>query len=81
MQADWADKRVFLVFEGSMTDTETRINGVPPGGGGTVPAPSPLSNERALDNRASAGMGLNGGIAASASGNLNLGTLCSFTIA
>jgi dienelactone hydrolase len=79
--ADWADKRVFLVFEGSMTDTEPRINGLAPGGGGTVPAPSPLSNERALDNRASAGMGLSGGIATSASGNLNLGTLSSFTLA
>ncbi|WP_400190426.1 glycoside hydrolase family 2 TIM barrel-domain containing protein [Hymenobacter sp. B81] len=25
--ADWRDRRVFIVFEGSMTDTEVRING------------------------------------------------------
>src|SRR5687768_295219 len=25
--AEWADKRVFLVFEGSMTDTEAKVNG------------------------------------------------------
>lgn len=25
--ADWADKRVFLVFEGSMTDTSAKLNG------------------------------------------------------
>jgi Glycosyl hydrolases family 2, TIM barrel domain/Glycosyl hydrolases family 2, sugar binding domain/Glycosyl hydrolases family 2/Beta galactosidase small chain len=28
---DWADKRVFLVFEGVMTDTEARISGQPAG--------------------------------------------------
>jgi beta-galactosidase/beta-glucuronidase len=27
----WRDKRVFLVFEGSMTDTDVRVNGKPAG--------------------------------------------------
>ncbi|MEO6089998.1 MAG: glycoside hydrolase family 2 TIM barrel-domain containing protein [Umezawaea sp.] len=29
--ASWAGRQVFLVFEGSMTDTEARVNGVPAG--------------------------------------------------
>ncbi len=29
--AEWAGKRIFLVFEGSMTDTITRVNGTPAG--------------------------------------------------
>jgi hypothetical protein len=40
-----------------------------------------LSNERALDNRAATSMGQGGGVAASTSGDLNLGTLTSFTVA
>lgn len=75
--ADWAGKRVSLVFEGSMTDTETRVNGLPPGGGAVSGA---LPNERALDNRGSTSMGQGGGLALSGSGNLNLGTLNSFTL-
>ena len=36
--AAWAGKRVFLVFEGAMTETETRVNGLPAGGvpGGNI---------------------------------------------
>src|SRR5205823_152092 len=45
--ASWSGKRVFLVYEGSMTDTQTLVNGLPPGGG-TVP--TALSNERAFNN-------------------------------
>jgi hypothetical protein len=78
--ANWAGKRVFLVFEGSMTDTTPLINGVSPGGGGTV-VPAALPNDRAFNNSASTGPGQSGGIAASASGNVNLGTLASFTLA
>ncbi|WP_423129521.1 glycoside hydrolase family 2 protein [Gaoshiqia sp. Z1-71] len=29
--ADWKDKNIFIVFEGSMTDTEVKINGEPAG--------------------------------------------------
>ncbi|MEO7932615.1 MAG: glycoside hydrolase family 2 TIM barrel-domain containing protein [Chthoniobacterales bacterium] len=78
--ANWAGKRIFLVYEGSMTDTETRINGAAPGGG-TVSTPTPLANDRAFNNAASTSMGQGGGIAASATGNVNLGTLTSFTLA
>ena len=75
--AEWAgNKRVFLVFEGSMTDTEARINGLPAGGGVTS---GPPADERAFDNRASAGMGQGGGVAV-ANGNLNLGTLSAVTL-
>jgi hypothetical protein len=36
--AAWAGKRVFIVFEGAMTEAETRINGLPAGGvpGGNI---------------------------------------------
>ncbi len=75
----WTNKRVFLVYEGVMTDTETQLNGMAPGGaradrGGLV-------NERAFNNSASVAAGQRGGVAASAAGNtLNLGSLASFTV-
>ncbi len=78
--ANWAGKRIFLVFEGSMTDTTPLINGVAPGGGGSA-VPAALANERAFNNTAATSMGQGGGVVASASGNLNLGTLTSFTVA
>jgi len=31
MPAGWKDKEIFIVFEGSMTDTEVKINGLPAG--------------------------------------------------
>lgn len=73
----WTNKRVFLVYEGSMTDTETKLNGNPPG---VAPPSIPLSNERAFNNSTTASSGQAGGLAASTAGNtLNLGTLTAFT--
>jgi len=73
----WTNKRVFLVYEGSMTDTETKINGAAPGSG---PTTNGLPNDRAFNNGATASAGQSGGVALSTAGNtLNLGALTSFT--
>ncbi len=76
--ADWKNKRVFLVYEGSMTDTETKINGLAPG---ETIGSSGLRHERAFNNTATSAAGMAGGVAASAPGNgLDLGTRASFTL-
>jgi len=62
----WTNKRVFLVYEGSMTDTETKLNGNAPG---VLPATPALTNERAFNNSATASAGQTGGLAASTAGN------------
>jgi hypothetical protein len=46
--ANWVGKRVFLVFEGSMTDTETKVNGVAPGYVAPTNSSNPIPNDRAL---------------------------------
>lgn len=74
----WTNKRVFLVFEGSMTDTETRINGVQPGASFLATG---FSDERAFNNSATASTGQSGGLATTTPENtLNLGTLTRFTL-
>jgi hypothetical protein len=74
----WAGKRVFLVFEGSMTDTAPRINGLPPG---VIATAGGLPAERAFDNSVTAQSGRIGGLAANVPDSaLNLGTLSRFTL-
>lgn len=58
----WTNKRVFLAREGSMTDTETKINGFAPG---ETIGPSGSRHERAFNNTATAATGQAGGVAAS----------------
>jgi hypothetical protein len=78
LPSSWEDKRIFLVYEGSMTDTETKLNGFAPG---IPPFNHGLLHEYAFDNTASVSMGQSGGIATSTTGNrLNLGTFSSFTL-
>src|ERR1017187_2064086 len=85
--AGWAGERIYLVYEGVLTDTATMINGQTIAGTVTnitiTPATTNLNalpNDRAFDNTASSSPGGSGGIAASLSGNVNLGTLNQFTM-
>jgi len=78
--AGWAGQRIYLVYEGVLTDTATSINGQVVAGvitnatiTGTVTNALPF--DRALDNSAATSPGGTGGIALSPTGNLNLGTL------
>ena len=80
----WAGERIFLVYEGVLTDTATTINGQAVAGSVTnivvtLPNTNALPNDRAFDNTASSGPAGTGGIALSPSGNVNLGTLNQFT--
>ncbi|MBC8094946.1 MAG: hypothetical protein H7Y43_03955 [Akkermansiaceae bacterium] len=81
--ADWAGKRVFMVFEGVFTDAEVLVNGLPPGVAPTNSASTnstSLPNDRALQNT-SATAGGTGGVAVSTDGNtLSVGTLNRFTM-
>jgi hypothetical protein len=83
--ASWAGERIFLVYEGVLTDTATMINGQTVAGNATnivvtPPNTNALSSDRGFDNTASSGQAGTGGIALSPSGNLNLGTLSQFTL-
>ena len=83
--AGWAGERIYLVYEGVLTDTATTINGQVIAGNSTniiniPPNTNALPNDRAFDNTASSGPGAAGGIALSGSGNVNLGTLSQFTL-
>ncbi len=78
--AAWAGRRVFLVYEGSMAETETRVNGIPAGSkGATYPTGTPIANDRAINNSNSTSGGAGGGLRSS-SGNLALGTRTAFTM-
>ena len=83
--ASWAGARIYLVYEGVLTDTATMINGQLIAGNSTnitiiPPNTNALPNDRAFDNTASSGPGAAGGIALSGAGNMNLGTLSQFTL-
>src|ERR1017187_3205747 len=83
--ASWAGQRIYLVYEGVLTDTATMINGQTIAGNSTnitiiPPNTNALPNDRAFDNTASSGPGAAGGIALSGAGNMNLGTLSQFTL-
>ena len=83
--ASWAGERIYLVYEGVLTDTATMINGQVIAGNITniniiPPNANALPNDRAFDNTASSSPGGTGGIAVSPSGNVNLGTLNQFTL-
>src|ERR1039458_4237158 len=82
--ASWAGERIYLVYEGVLTDTATMINGQTIAGSVTnttiTTNLNALPNDRAFDNTASTSPGGTGGIAASPSGNVNLGTLNQFTM-
>src|ERR1022692_3982643 len=82
--ASWAGQRIYLVYEGVLTDTATMINGQVIAGSVTnttiTTNLNALPNDRAFDNTASSSPGGSGGIAASLSGNVNLGTLNQFTM-
>jgi hypothetical protein len=83
--ASWAGERIYLVYEGVLTDTATVINGQTLAGNVTNIVVLPgntnaLPYDRALDNTGSSGQAGIGGIAESASGNVNLGTLSQFTL-
>ncbi len=83
--ASWAGERIFLVYEGVLTDTATVINGQTVAGNVTnivvtPPNTNALPNDRGFDNTASSGPAGTGGIALSSSGNMNLGTLNQFTL-
>lgn len=67
----WTNKRVFLVYEGSMTDTETKINGFAPG---ETIGPSGLRHERAFHNRTTTATDLNTAIGRGVSGTGSAGT-------
>ena len=63
-----------------MTETETRVNGIPAGStGATNPAGTPIANDRAINNSNSTSGGAGGGLRSSA-GNLALGTRTAFTM-
>ncbi len=83
--ASWAGERIYLVYEGVLTDTATMINGQMIAGSVTNTTVIPgnvnaLPNDRTFDNTAASGQGGTGGIAASEVGNVNLGTLNQFTM-
>jgi hypothetical protein len=82
--ASWVGERIYLVYEGVLTDTATMINGQTIAGSVTnttiTTNLNALPNDRAFDNTASSNQGGSGGIAASPSGNVNLGTLNQFTM-
>jgi hypothetical protein len=78
--SSWAGKRIYLVYEGVLTDTATSINGQVVAGNitnatVTGSVTNALPNDCALDNSAATAPGGTGGIALSPTGNLNLGTL------
>jgi hypothetical protein len=81
---NWAGKKIYLVYEGVLTDTATLINGqliAGPTTNSTISAAtSSLLDDRAFDNTASTGQGETGGIALSKTENVNLGTLNQFTL-
>ena len=83
---NWAGQRIYLVYEGVLTDTATRINGQIIAGSVTNSTvagsvTNPLPDDRALDNSAASAPGGTGGIALSTTNNtLNLGTLNQFTL-
>jgi hypothetical protein len=82
--SSWAGKRIYLVYEGVLTDTATSINGQVVAGimtNATVTGSvtNALPNDCALDNSAATSPGGTGGIALSPAGNLNLGTLSQVT--
>jgi len=77
--ANWAGRRVFLVYEGSMAETETTVNGIPAGSNGATITTTPLTNDRAIDNSSSV-YGSPGGMARSSAANLALGTRAAFTM-
>ena len=83
--AGWAGRRIYLVYEGVLTDTATVINGQTVAGTitnitsiGSVT--NALPNDRAFDNTGATSQGGTGGVALSPSGNLALGTLAQFTL-
>ena len=83
--ASWAGERIYLVYEGVLTDTATMINGEVIAGNITnttiiPPNVNALPNDRAFNNTASTSPGSTGGVAASPSGNINLGSLNQFTL-
>ena len=83
--AGWAGDRIYLVYEGVLTDTATMINGqmvAGPATNTTVSGPitNALPNDYALNNTAASAQGGTGGVALSPAGNLNLGTLSQFTL-
>jgi Glycosyl hydrolases family 2, TIM barrel domain/Glycosyl hydrolases family 2/Glycosyl hydrolases family 2, sugar binding domain len=83
--SNWSGKRIFLVYEGVLTDTVTMINGQVIAGAitnSTVSAgtSNAIPNDRAFDN-SSATAGGSGGLAVNIAGNtLNLGSLNKFTM-
>jgi hypothetical protein len=82
--ADWAGKRIFLVYEGVLTDTATTVNGQLVAGLFTNAVVAPgstnqLPNDRSFDDSAASGQGGTGGIALSTNSTLNIGTLNQFT--
>jgi hypothetical protein len=82
--ASWAGERIFLVYEGVLTDTSTTINGqaitVTVTNTTITTNLNALPNDRAFDNTASSSQGGPGGMAVSPSGNVNLGTVNQFTM-
>lgn len=76
--SEWMGKRVFIVFEGVMTDTEVWVNGRAPGAPEGFNGTGGIPNDRAFDNTLSSPGGI-GGIAR-ANGNLALGSLSTFTL-
>jgi len=83
--ANWAGKRIYLVYEGVFTDTATIINGQTVAGSFTnltiIPGTTnAIPNDRAFDNSAASAQGGTGGVALSPTGNVNLGTLNQFTL-
>jgi len=83
---NWAGQRIYLVYEGVLTDTATKINGQLIAGSVTNSTvagsvTNALPNDRALDNSAASAPGGTGGIALSTTNNtLDLGTLNQFTL-
>ncbi len=83
--ASWAGEKIYLVYEGVLTDTATSINGQVVAGAITNTTVIPgstnaLPNDRAFDDSAASGQGGTGGVALSTTGNINLGTLSQFTL-
>jgi len=83
--AGWAGQRIYLVYEGVLTDTATVINGQTITGPVTNttlsgPITNALPDDCAFNNTAASAPGGTGGVALSATGNLNLGTLSQFTL-
>ena len=81
----WAGKKIYLVYEGVLTDTATSINGQVVAGTTTNAivtgsVTNALPNDCALDNTTATSQGGTGGIAMSPTGNLNLGTLNQVTL-